>query len=164
MSDIPGPLAELTAHEWGQCLNGVVNGIITAALPDIGANVWIRDPPIIKGIAIGDGFAMVTPLTPQHDPAAGTMTQPDINYPAMVALVKAGDRGVVPATLAQRLGWWTLVFRTFAKVPRPFAVTANNCRLLRTTVTPGDPRILEAWQVAIDAEWLQINCWCRYVT
>lgn len=154
----PGPLASLEGSPWGQCGNRIASIIIAADFADIAGNVWILDPPDIGRIP--KPCIVLTPFTPSHSPDNGTATQADISLRWMAAIVKGGN-AVVNATLANRLDWYCQFFQLFAKRSNRLAIDAMGWKCLTTTVEPGDPRVVEAWQVNFDAEWLAINCNCR---
>lgn len=165
--DNPGPWDELETSPWGQCLNRSCERIIDANLPGIGGNVWIRDPPTIK--LAGDRnipfpAAILSPFSPSHSPADGTLTAPDIYLRAMLGIITT-DARTVGVSLASRLLWYHQAFKLFAKGPSTFDLVepgADGCDLLYTNVEPGDPRIIEAWQLTYEAEWLAISYRVRY--
>lgn len=154
----PGPIAALETSPWGQLLNRCASRIIAADFVGIEGNVWILDPPTITGIP--KPAIILSPFTPSHSPDWGTVTQPDISLRIMAAIVKGGQ-SVVNETLADRLDWYCQFFELFAKHSARLAIDALDWTCLYTTCEPGDPRVVEAWQAQIDAEWLAINCYCR---
>lgn len=166
MADEPGPILDLQtgtyASPWGQCLNGICETLIDLDLPEIEGNVWIRDPPTIEGIPLP--CILISPFTPSHSPQDGTVTAPDLVYRAMIAVVKAGAR-TVNVTLPERLYWYHRVFKAFAKQSNPFVLETpgrDGVQLLYATIEPGDPSVVEAWEVSFDAIWLAVACHCRY--
>lgn len=112
----PGSWAELNSSPWGVCLNWLADEIITLALPDIGGNVWIRDPAIVKGDDLP--VVIVTPAEVSHDDADGTLTAPEITVGAEVGFAYASD-GAPIQTLAARLYAHHKIFNQFAKRSRP---------------------------------------------
>lgn len=155
----PGPIASLETSPWGQCLNRIATILIAENFTDIEGNVWILDPPDISRIPTP--AIILTPYTPTHSADAGTATQADITLRVMASIIKGGNR-VVNATLEDRLFWYCQLFQAFAKRSAKLpTVDAMGWRCLATTVEPGDPRVVEAWQVNIDGEILSIGCHMR---
>lgn len=155
----PGPIAALETSPWGQLLNRIASVIIAADLVDIEGNVWILDPPVLLPNT-PKPVIVLTPFTPSHSPDAGTATQADISLRVMASIVKGGNK-VTNATLADRLFWYSTFFQLFAKRSARLSIDAMGWKCLSTTVEPGDPRVVEAWQANFDAEFLAINCNCR---
>lgn len=165
MADEPGPITELGSGSYesalGQCLNGVCETIIDLDLPGIEGNVWIRDPPTLKGIPLP--AIILSPASPSYSAADGAHAKPDVHHRIMVGIVNDGSRGVSTASLPLRLYLWEQCLLLFAKVARPWSVdTPSGAALLSTNIEPGDPRITEAWQEMKDAEYLAVVCRVRY--
>lgn len=160
-ADSPGPIDSLETSAQGQCLNEIADAIIDLALDGIDGNVWIRDPPTLAGIALP--CVVLTPYAPSHSPADGSASQPDFTFRVMAAVVKASGRKV-NFTLGERLAWYDALIRRFAKRGATFNLDGDvaDVQLLYTTVEPGDPRIIAAWEVSFDAIWMSIGCYVRY--
>lgn len=154
----PGPVAALESSPWGQCLNRIASILIAADFIGIEGNVWILDPPELGRIPLP--AIVLTPFTPSHSPENGPMSQADITLRVMASIVKGGNR-VTNATLEDRLFWYCTFFPLFAKRSARLNVDAMGWTCLATNVEPGDPRVVEAWQVNFDAEFLAISCEMR---
>ena len=158
MPDIPGPIAALNVTPQGVLLNTICDRFIDLALDEIGGNVWIRDPPSIKGITLP--AVILSELQPGHNPAEGAMNSPDVHYKFGAVIVK-GAGATVNDSLAIRQTWYHRSFKEFAKTTRTVALP-DGVSLMAINVTPGDPAMIEIWKLGVNASWLELDCWCRY--
>jgi hypothetical protein len=166
--DLPGEWDSLETSPQGQCLNRVCSQIIDLDLSDIGANVWIRDFPTLDDgtHALIEAPAIVlSPFTPTHDPAAGTVSAPDLNANVMLGIYTGGLRASA-ASLPNRLYWWHKLFTAMSKNGCPWGVDSalvDGVQCIATNIQPGDLRVIEAWRLlGTDAAWMSVTCWLRY--
>lgn len=158
MPDAPGPIAALDVTPQGKLLNTICNRFIALSLDEIGANVWIRDPPTLKGIPLP--AVIISELQPSHSPNDGPMNSPDVTFRFAACLIRSSG-ATVNDSLPVRQLWYHLSFKEFAKTTRTTALP-DGVQLMAINVEPGDPAMIEIWKLGGNASWMLINCWTRY--
>lgn len=153
MSDSPGPMAAFETSPEGQLLNDTVEALIDMDLPDIGGNVWIRNPPVLKGINVLPAI-LVSAVTGSHLITDGTLTSPDFFFRQAIAFVYAGERDV-NEYLPERLYVQHRLMLHFAKNATAInGSLVDGCGYLYSGLEMGDPRLLEEWRKNLNAGWI----------
>lgn len=168
--DISGPWDSLEGSSGGQCLNRLVESLQDLDLPEIGDNVWIRDPPVLdngSGIVIPIPSIIACPIGTFHSSEDGPAGGADFRVRTMLGYYYRAS-GADPrrgrsqsASLAARLYVEHALHLNYSKRADTYGtdwVPVDGYSMIATTIEPGDIRQLTAWQLlTLDVGWLTVS-------
>lgn len=166
MASERGPLTILESTPQGQCMNGLAQAIIDAAIDGLGDNVWIRkNSNLTKEIPLP--AVIIWQPNYRHAPRDGGVSRPDVDFLFAIIIAGAGNREAAWNSETVRILEWELaITRLFAKVARPFSfsgsVATEGFQLCSTNIESIDPRLQEEWKNALDASIIGVACRVRF--